>query len=250
MNFHITMKNRLIKKLQKRLTASASYEKRKWFNNYLKGAIEYRGVTTPKIDSILRSWIADCAIDRMTQDEQTHLMRLLFAEKFAEDKFAAILWLKQRIVKQPPKRTLAFVEGVFKRGEIFDWSTNDWLCVRVIDPLVLKSGQSAERVAGWRKAKNLWQRRSSIVGFRGAARAGIRHELIAEIIEDMADSQERFVQTGIGWCLADMSRDHPQTAQKLFERHFARLSLEVIDRHAKHLPEHKEMKARKRKEII
>ncbi len=244
------MKNRLIKKLQGRLAASADPKKRNWFNNYLKGAIEYRGVPTPEIKNILKSWLADYGMTDSPPDKQMELSDMLFAQSFAEDKFAGIFLLQNCIDKQPSGKTLGFLKRVFRRGDIYDWSTNDWLCVRVLDPLILKNNdKSAERIAKWRSAKNLWQKRSSIVAFRGAGRVGLHHNLIAEIIEDLADSSERFIQTGIGWCLSDMSRNHTQTARKLFNRHFDRLSLEVIDRHTKHLPEHKDMKTRKRKEL-
>lgn len=52
-----------------------------------------------------------------------------------------------------------------------DWSTTDWFCIRVLDPFIMKSEDAVAREIGsWYKSRDLWQRRSSIVSFRGSAK--------------------------------------------------------------------------------
>ena len=72
------------------------------------------------------------------------------------------------------------------------------------------------------------------------------HDLIEATIATLVEERERFIQTGIGWVVSDLSKVHPEIAGALVERHFDDLSAEVIRRHTKYLPDHAEYRARKR----
>lgn len=51
-------------------------------------------------------------------------------------------------------------------AEVADWNTCDWLCVRVLGPLIERHGEVAARtIAGWRDAAGLWRRRAAVVAF-------------------------------------------------------------------------------------
>lgn len=105
----------------------------------------------------------------------------------------------------------------------------------------------AERIAGWRVAGDLWQRRAAIVPFRAVVRDEAYHALIGETVAALAGERERFIQTGIGWVVSDMSKAHPAVAAALVERHFDDLSAEVVRRHTRYLPGHEVYKGRKRR---
>lgn len=223
--------------LAERLVSASEEKTAKWFTSYLKGAITYRGVKSPKIREIVKEWgpPPDSSLrDRM------RLVEALMAQPYAEDKFAAIFVLQDVVVNQDEERrdrdVLETIESCFERGNLYDWSTTDWLCERVLDALA-RRGANAERIASWRTSDILWKRRASIVAFRGAARNGEHQELVASIIDELLPSEERFILTGVGWLLSDASRGgHAGFAATLFEKHFDHLSLEVIQRHTKHLP--------------
>ena len=70
--------------------------------------------------------------------------------------------------------------------------------------------------------------------------------LIEETIAALVGERERFIQTGIGWVVSDMSKSHPDVAAALVERHFDDLSAEVVRRHTRYLPGHEGYKGRKR----
>ena len=106
---------------------------------------------------------------------------------------------------------------------------------------------TAERIAGWRTADDLWQRRAAIVPFRVVARDESYHPLIETTVAALVGERARFIQTGIGWVVSDMSKAHPGVAAALVERHFDDLSAEVIRRHTRYLPDHERYKARKRR---
>ena len=234
--------------LQERLDAAADPGVKAWFENYLKHAIGYRGVKTPVVAGIVAEWRQDHGLDRLPDDNQLGVSRSLIGERLAEDKFAGILYMQKYLLRPlPPDRLLAVAEGLFAEGAFFDWSTSDWFSVRVLGPLIRRGGMgAAERIAGWRTAGNLWQRRAAIVPFRAVVRDASYHSLIAATIAALASERERFIQTGIGWVVSDMAKSHPGVAAALVERHFDDLSAEVIRRHTRYLPDHEDYKRRKR----
>jgi len=72
------------------------------------------------------------------------------------------------------------------------------------------------------------------------------HRDIESAVDALVADPRRFIQTGIGWVLADLARHAPERATRLVERHLERLDREVIDRHTKRLPRHAAYRAAKR----
>ena len=240
----------VIADLQRRLDAVADPATKAWFENYLKHVIGYRGVKTPVVARIVAEWRSEHGLERLPDDDQLAVARSLIGERLAEDKFAGILYMQKYLVRRlRPDRLLTVAEGLFAEGAFFDWSTSDWFSVRVLGPLLRRRGmEAAERIAGWRTAGNLWQRRASIVPFRAVVRDESYHPLIETTIATLVEERERFIQTGIGWVVSDMAKAHPDVAATLVERHFDDLSAEVIRRHTRYLPDHERYKERKRLE--
>lgn len=197
---------------------------------------------------IVAEWRGQRGLDRLSDEEQLGLARSLIEGDLAEDKFAGILYMQKHLARRlEPDRLLEVAEELFAAGAFFDWSTSDWFSVRVLGPLIRRGGHAtAERIAGWRTADDLWQRRAAIVPFRAVLRDEAYHPLIESTIAELAGEDERFIQTGIGWVVSDMAKSHPDAAAALVERHFDDLSAEVIRRHTRHLPGHEGYRARKR----
>ena len=239
----------IVADLQVRLDAVADPGTKAWFENYLKQVIRYRGVKTPVVARIVAAWRTDHGLDRLPDDDQLGVARSLIEESLAEDKFAGILYIQKHLVRRlAPDRLLDAAEGLFARGAFFDWSTSDWFSVRVLGPLIRRCGTgAAERIAGWRTADDLWQRRAAIVPFRAVVRDASWHPLVAATAAALVGERERFIQTGIGWVLSDLSKSHPAVAAAMVERHFDDLSAEVIRRHTRYLPDHEGYRKRKRR---
>ena len=238
----------MVADLQGRLDAVADPGTKTWFENYLKHVIGYREVKTPVVARIVAEWRSEHGLEGLPDEDQLAVARSLIEESLAEDKFAGILYVQKYLARRlQPDRLLAVAEGLFAEGAFFDWSTSDWFSVRVLDPLIRRSGtMAAERIAGWRTAEDLWQRRAAIVPFRVVVRDETYHPLIEATVAGLVGEDERFIQTGIGWVVSDMAKVHPSVAATLVERHFDDLSAEVIRRHTRHLPDHERYKKRKR----
>jgi 3-methyladenine DNA glycosylase AlkD len=213
---------------------------RAWFESYLKGAIPYRGVKTPQIVAALTRWRRDLSLDDQSPSASLEICRCLVQGEHADDKFAAFLWLQRGLALRLTLDALMDeVEWWFNAGLIHDWSTSDWLCVRVLGPALVRGGEPvAQRLQGWFTSEHLWQKRSSLVAFRPVVADAGWHPRIASGVAALVSDDRRFIQTGVGWVLADLGKVHPGVAAGLVETHFEQLSAEVIRRHTRGLPDH------------
>ena len=241
-------RNSLLTKLRKELEANADPKTKEWFDNYLKGAISYRGLKSPLVKTLVKKWHQESILHQYSPISRLDLCVDLIAGSFAEDKFAGTIYIQEFLLQEIAYETLLDkFNWLFQQGYFYDWSTTDWFCTRVLDPLILKNGMNAANiVASWQSSENLWQRRASIVAFRRASLQDEYHDLIKKIIATLVMEKERFIQTGIGWLLSDMSKKYPIEVEAIFRQYIQEFSKEVIDRHTKYLDCHQELKKLKR----
>ena len=237
------------------LESQADAKTAEWFTNYLKREIEYRGLKTKQLRKILIEFFDETKLDDLEESQQLAHIKHWLSKPMAEDKLTAILWL-QDLVKSKLKKNsknsdlsgaISVIESAFKHNYIHDWSTNDWLCVRVLELIPEKAPSYVPRIKKWIESESIWQRRSALLAFKKMSKQGKYHSIIEDMIAKMLPCEERFVQTAIGWVLADCSRNYPKWVEALFQKYFDLLSKEVITRHTKHLPTHDVFKRRKKR---
>lgn len=240
--------SRYILDLQQRIDSVADVKTKEWFESYLKHSIQYRGVKTNEVSNIIISWRKEHCLLELSPIDQLSIATKLITQNYAEDKFAGIIYIQKFLLRKLESGVLLEAgEQLFSEEAFVDWSTTDWFCIRVLGPTIKRHGiNEAKRLAGWRTSSNLWQRRASIVPFRSVVKDINFHHLIIQVIEDLCKEETRFIQTGIGWVICDLSKKFPDLATSLVETHFHDLSLEVIRRHTKYLPNHLEYIASKR----
>ncbi len=238
----------LISDLQNRLDEVADEHTKTWFENYVKHTISYRGVKTPEVTRVVAAWRQSHALQQLPNEAGLDLAAALIRQDHAEDKFAGIVYIQKNLLKRiEANLLLETAESLFSFGAFVDWSTTDWFCVRVLGPAIAHHGEpAATRIAGWCRQADIWNRRAAIVPFRSVVRDQRFLHLIESTIAALVKEQERFIQTGVGWVISDLSKVNPRIAEALIERHFDDLSVEVIRRHTKYLPDHQSYKARKR----
>jgi 3-methyladenine DNA glycosylase AlkD len=160
----------------------------------------------------------------------------LLEQPIAEEKLAGILVMQELLLPADElsgTRDLPRIAQRFDDGFIADWNTTDWLCVRVLGPLIEREGRpTAEHVAGWVDAPSLWRRRAAAVGLvplagrpDGDLDVG---DLVLDACTTLAPEPERFVQTGIGWVLRNLSDVAPEDVYTFLWDHRTVMSREAI----------------------
>ena len=188
-------RNRLIDDLIEQLKQNAEPKTKQWFDNYLKGAITYRGLKTPLVNKLVKDWHDRHQLELYSPIERWQLCKHLIAHNFAEDKFAGTIYLQKFLLaKFDYQLLLTECSKLFESGYFFDWSTTDWFCTRILDPTITEHGLDvANTIANWRFAGDLWQRRAAIVSFRHATSDSKYHDLIELIIADLVNFETRFL---------------------------------------------------------
>ena len=228
----------IVRDLQQRLQTHASEKTKKWFEDYLKGVIPYRGLKTPLVLKVLKQWVRAHELPQTrTTAQLTQLSLGLLREEHAEDKFAGILLLQHWCVPDTALDWCWLLEQLaqcFDDGAIYDWSTCDWLCMRVLRGLIRVHGKPcAEAIAGWCHASNLWRRRASGVAFVGLSKETDAHfegffDLVLDVCAHTIASDERFAQTGTGWVLRDLGASQPDRMLAFVREHLAQFNREGL----------------------
>jgi 3-methyladenine DNA glycosylase AlkD len=212
-----------IEELQADLAALGDEQKAAWWDRYLKGEAQFRGVPTPAIRSTSRAWWLRHAGDDLDADLQLSVCLALLRCRMTEDKLAGMLLLGERLI--PAGRIECAVAvpqfaALFDEGHLSDWNVVDWFCVRVLGPFIDQGdGVCARSIASWVDAAVSWQRRAALVGFVVVAPRGDHAELIIETAERLVLDQERFSQTGTAWVIRELSTSRPDLTESFLERH-------------------------------
>ncbi len=220
--------------LSARLAATGDAEKKAWWERYLKGEIEFFGVPMGEIRRTTKAWAVEH--DLAGETLRTSAFQLL-RRPIAEEKLAGILLMQQLLLPHgeiDAARDLPVIATIFDDGHIAEWSTTDWLCVRVLGPLIARDGRpTAELLAGWTAAPGLWRRRAAAVSFVPVAGRGDELfpglvDLVIDVCAALASDRQRFAQTGVGWVLRDLSDAAADRVNDFVTAHVATMSREAV----------------------
>ena len=211
------------------LKENSETRKAAWWNSYLKGKIAFMGLGIPEIRKVLLDLNRRQKLDQLPMNQQVGIVNGLMKGHFAEQKLAAILYVQLFwLGKKKNTFLLSLINDWFNNRYIYDWNTTDWLCVKLITPMV-DSGD--EKVIWYLKCWSwdnyLWKARASLVSF-----AQCRHiEAHATVIERSADilirRPERFAKTAVGWVLREYSRTNEEFVLDFLSRHVKYTTSEV-----------------------
>ena len=236
----------LIEGLQLRLNAHTTVATREWWTKYLRGAASFRGVKMADVRKAVHAWFREERLgEHLSVGQQKDLALRLLQEDYTEDKLAGVLFLQEILLQAGAldwHSDLPRFARLFEEGFIRDWSICDWFCVKVLGPLVEQQGEACARaISEWRGANSVWQRRSSVVAFANLASKGDQNfpgftEMVLDNCSHLLGSQERFVQTGVGWVLRELSRWDQGRVVGFVEADLDGFSREALKNAIKYLP--------------
>jgi 3-methyladenine DNA glycosylase AlkD len=204
--------------LQAELEAAADESTRLWWERYLKGTAQFRGVPMAGIRAAVRRTWREHRLDEAATEDLLALAHLWFAEPASEDKLAAVLLLAEHVAGRLTVDHVDALAAPFRAGVIADWGVCDWSATKTLHTFLTHDPDDLEprarRLATWGTAESLWQRRAGLVAFvKLAPRAGELFEgfipLVLQLCEDNLVSDDRFAHTGPGWVLRELSRAEP-----------------------------------------
>ena len=234
----------IIEEIAAALEVEADGSTRDWWERYLKGAAEFRGVKMATTRRIVNEAVE--RHDLAPRSDAADLVELalgLMGEHYSEDKLAGVLVLAEHALPVLDASVIQALARPLSDGSVHDWNVCDWYCVKVLGPLVVADEGDVERrtrrVAAWSESDALWQRRAGVVAFVNHAATepelfGGFTELLLEACATNAGDDRRWSQTSVGWFLRELSRREPVRVEQFLQDH-PELSTEAAKNARKYL---------------
>jgi 3-methyladenine DNA glycosylase AlkD len=219
-----------IENLYARLDKISNKKTKVWWEKYLRNTIEFRGVNLVNIREELHKWYKSEKIETHSDDEQLDLALQFFRGKYAEDKLAGVLFLQDYLYKKTDwKILIPKFEKLFTDNLIYDWNVCDWFCVRVLGPMIKENGINCARaISKWRRSKNVWQARASLIAFVGLTKEVKYRKIILDSCENLIKREERFAKTAVGWILRVLSKTDKACVVNFLQNNFYYFNLESL----------------------
>ncbi|MBI1749367.1 MAG: DNA alkylation repair protein [Acidobacteria bacterium] len=216
-----------------------------WWEGYLKGAAKFRGVPMGVIRECLHTWWRTGGIGSLPVARQKAIVLALIRERYTEDKLAGILAFAEILLPHLGIGDLPAMSALYELGHIADWNVCDWFSVKVLGRMVeqtVNRKDMARSIAVWRDAPGLWQRRAACVAFVNLAKRGDKvlpglSALVLRTCSVNVRSKERFLQTGVGWVLRELSLAERDAVVAFARTHAPQMSRECMRYVTEKMPE-------------
>lgn len=197
----------IARRIKNEISAHGDESKARWLENYVKHDVRSRGVGIPQIRNIIRTINREEKISALSPEKQAYILDELMQSPWTEDKLAAILIMQLFWSDAEVLAGIDRISNWFKNQWISDWNVCDWLCVRILTPLIDTSHQDIIPVfESWNKSNYLWQARASLVPFAQCKTITDHVGIIRKFSAELIKREERFCKTAVGWVLREYSR--------------------------------------------
>jgi 3-methyladenine DNA glycosylase AlkD len=187
---------------------------------YLKSDLDFYGVTSPDLYRIVREFVH--RQPGMTRTQLLAIVRALWKTR-NHDMRAAGIALLERHQQDLDGGDLPLLETILRASR--SWAYVDWLCTRVVAPLIEREPSRTRVLARWARDPDFWIRRSALLSLLPPLRRGEGDfALFERLAVPMLGESEFFIRKAIGWILRDVSHRRPALTAAFVRRHAAGLS--------------------------
>jgi 3-methyladenine DNA glycosylase AlkD len=242
--------NAEIRGIQHLIDATSNEQTRQWWEKYMRHSLGFRGASMGNIRLCIHQWYTTREISPDT-DEVTHLALLLIRQPLAEDKLAGILILHEIVLRHycSDAQTLCNeIYELFESGNVFDWNTCDWLCMKVLSRIVIINNNPAQAISvmNWVNSPNPWLQRAAMISFVPLAKTGEANypgftRSMLQTVATAIVNPHRFVQTGCGWILRETWIADPVAVESFISSKIEFFSSEGLRYAIEKMPHDKQM---------
>jgi len=223
--------------------------KKEWWESYLRNVIPFIGVGIPEIRKLLKEWYKSNHLGKVKITDQLEIITEFIKGKYAEDKISGILFIQLFLLEQSNfEIILSTIEKYFDEKYMFDWNTCDWLCVRILTPIIESENEKCRKIiVSWKEAQYLWKARASAVAFAQAKNIMNYLSELNEINKILIRREERFAKTAVGWTLREISKHNQDYVTNFIDNNIDYFTKEIISNSLKYFP--KEIKVEYRNKV-
>lgn len=210
--------------------------KANWLENYVKHDVKSFGVGIPEIREVLIQMEQETELSKSSITVQIEFLNELMKNEYTEPKLAAILYIQLYWKSKYENEILSISSNWFENEWITDWNVCDWLCVRLLTPLLDKEPELAvSTFSEWNLSKKLWKARASLVPFAQSKNSEKYSEIIQQFSTVLIKRPERFCKTAVAWVLREYSKIDTQFVTAFLENNKEWTSKEVIKNATKYM---------------
>ena len=221
--------NQHSEKIKTALKGLKDPKKANWLETYVKHNIKSLGVGIPEIREIVRKNARDYKLTDKPISYQTEFLDELMQDEYAEYKLAAILYIQLHWNKSLNKISIDLASSWFDKEWIYDWNVCDWLCVKILTPLIDRYPDDIIKdLKSWNQSKYLWKARASLVPFAQCKSIDSHIKTIQMLAINLIKRDERFCKTAVGWVLREYSKTNPKFVTEFLEKYNVWTTTEVI----------------------
>lgn len=222
--------------IQTKITSIGNPDKAKWFENYIKHGIKSKGVGIPEIRDIVKEATKEYRLLELDITEQVDLLNNLMTSEYTEDKLSAIIYIQLNWNRTNEQEKITLISDWFDKELITDWNVCDWLCVRLLTPMIDNwSKDTLRELKKWNRNQNQWKARASLVPFAQCKSLDKHQNLIEEFSIELIKRDERFCKTAVGWVLREYSKIDPSFVTKFLFKYENWTTKEVIKNATKNI---------------
>lgn len=222
--------------IQNRISSIGKPDKAKWLENYVKHDIKSKGVGIPDIRAIVIKATRDHNLSALEIPEQIDFLNDLMTSEYTEDKLAAILYIQLYWNKINGHEKIALISEWFDKELITDWNVCDWLCVRLLTPMVDdRTEETTKALKKWNTDRNPWKARASLVPFAQSKSLAEHKDILEAFSLELIRRNERFCKTAVGWVLREYSKINPVFVTGFLEENKNWTTKEVLNNALKYI---------------
>lgn len=232
--------NEISKYIENKITSIGNPDKAKWLENYVKHDIKSNRVGIPEIRQIVKEANRNNRLTERDISEQIEILNDLMSRDYTEDKLSAILYIQLFWSGKNENETIALISDWFDKEWISDWNICDWLCVRLLTPLIDNwTKQTIIELKKWNKDKNQWKARASLVPFAQCKKIDEHKDIVYEFSIELIKRKERFCKTSVGWVLREYSKIDRDFVTAFLTKYNKWATKEVVKNATKYMRAHK-----------
>lgn len=204
-------------------------EKADWWNNYMKGAIRFVGISIPEIRNLLIEMNLDVGLDQLPLNQQVSMVNGLMRSELAEHKLAAVLYMQLFWLSDQKNLFLMnLVSDWFTDRYIHDWNTADLVSVKVLAHLIDSGDEEVIwTLKKWNRDPYLWKARASLVPFAKAKNLAVHFKTVERFSDILIRREERFAKSAVGWVMRECSKLDEGFVLNFLSRHVKFTTWEV-----------------------
>ncbi len=218
----------MIKDLQNNLEKVAKKKLAVWWDNYVVDSSPFRGIDRKTSIEEFNKWYEKKDVSELTHKKQLELAIQFIKQKYSEDKIIGILFIEKLIPNIDWNTIVKKTRPLFSQGHIHDWNICDLFCTKVLRRLIKKEGLIvAKEINSWRRRRNVWEARASIVSFTGLMKERKYRDMVISSLPCLIKRKERFAKTAVGWLLRETSKEDKKKVLDFLKKYENHITGEV-----------------------